>query len=144
MTTIQELLTAAGHDCEGNNRNRAIKGCNTSLAAGIKIKIAPRGKCYVSSAGREYHIGVSFADRIVRFRKLGFLEPYDVLRALATLLKDEEVKAGLAGLRASTPCECGKCSGRGIIPGFMYYANGICFDCMGLGVRGNFKIAKVS
>ena len=31
-------------------------------------------------------------------------------------------------------CSCGKCSGNGIIPAFMWYANGICFDCGGSGV----------
>lgn len=42
-------------------------------------------------------------------------------------------------------CSCNKCNGLGIIPAFSYYANGICFDCGGVGVeRGVLKnfIAK--
>jgi hypothetical protein len=31
-------------------------------------------------------------------------------------------------------CSCGKCSGKGVIPAFHYYANGICFDCGGSGI----------
>jgi hypothetical protein len=31
-------------------------------------------------------------------------------------------------------CSCNKCNGNGIIPSFMYYAEGICFDCGGSGV----------
>ena len=31
-------------------------------------------------------------------------------------------------------CSCNKCKGNGIIPSFMYYAEGICFDCGGSGV----------
>ena len=32
-------------------------------------------------------------------------------------------------------CSCSKCSGNGIIPAFMWYANGICFECGGSGVN---------
>jgi len=35
---------------------------------------------------------------------------------------------------AKGDCSCFKCSGNGIIPAFMYYANGICFDCGGSGI----------
>lgn len=31
-------------------------------------------------------------------------------------------------------CSCNKCNGQGIIPAFSYYANGVCFDCGGVGV----------
>jgi len=31
-------------------------------------------------------------------------------------------------------CSCNKCNGKGIIPRFMYYADGICFNCGGSGV----------
>lgn len=31
-------------------------------------------------------------------------------------------------------CSCNKCSGKGVIPAFDYYANGICFECGGSGI----------
>lgn len=34
-------------------------------------------------------------------------------------------------------CSCSKCHGRGIIPAFMHYAEGICFDCGGSGIDRN-------
>jgi len=34
-------------------------------------------------------------------------------------------------------CSCSKCNGNGIILAFMYYAEGICFDCGGIGVDRN-------
>lgn len=37
-------------------------------------------------------------------------------------------------MQAKGACSCGKCNGVGIIPAFMYYANGVCFDCGGSGV----------
>lgn len=32
-------------------------------------------------------------------------------------------------------CSCSKCSGRGIIPQFAHYAEGVCFDCGGMGIN---------
>ena len=32
-------------------------------------------------------------------------------------------------------CSCSKCDGQGIIPAFSYYANGVCFDCGGMGIN---------
>ena len=32
-------------------------------------------------------------------------------------------------------CSCSKCNGVGIIPSFIYYAEGICFDCGGSGIN---------
>ena len=32
-------------------------------------------------------------------------------------------------------CSCSKCDGQGIIPAFSYYANGVCFDCGGVGIN---------
>ena len=34
-------------------------------------------------------------------------------------------------------CSCAKCDGLGHIPAFSYYANGVCFDCGGLGIDRN-------
>jgi len=34
-------------------------------------------------------------------------------------------------------CSCSKCHGNGIIPGFMHYAEGVCFDCGGSGIDRN-------
>lgn len=38
---------------------------------------------------------------------------------------------------AKGDCSCAKCKGVGVIPSFMYYANGICFDCAGSGINRN-------
>jgi hypothetical protein len=143
MQTIQEILTAAGHPCSGNNRNRAIKGCNTSLAAGVLIKVSRAEHTFTAkNDGVKYNIYASFAGRMVRRLCAGRIEAYDVLSALATLLQAEAVKAELSALRVTTPCECHKCKGRGVIPAFYYYANGVCFDCMGVGFRGVLAISK--
>ena len=35
---------------------------------------------------------------------------------------------------ANGQCSCNKCNGTGNIPAFAHYANGICFDCGGVGI----------
>lgn len=30
-------------------------------------------------------------------------------------------------------CDCSKCGGSGFLPNFAYYAEGVCFECMGMG-----------
>lgn len=41
------------------------------------------------------------------------------------------------------PHSCGKCRGTGFIPQFAWYADGICFDCLGAGSFINNKIVEV-
>lgn len=36
---------------------------------------------------------------------------------------------------AKGQCSCSKCYGKGVIPMFFHYANGICFDCGGSGIN---------
>jgi hypothetical protein len=38
---------------------------------------------------------------------------------------------------ANGKCSCNKCNGTGNIPAFAHYANGICFDCGGVGIDRN-------
>ena len=36
---------------------------------------------------------------------------------------------------AKGECSCSKCDGVGVIPAFAHYANGVCFDCGGMGIN---------
>ena len=42
---------------------------------------------------------------------------------IGKMIKDELVEV----------CTCGKCGGSGFLPQFAYYADGVCFDCLGIG-----------
>lgn len=42
---------------------------------------------------------------------------------IGKMIKDELVEL----------CTCGKCGGSGFLPQFAYYADGVCFDCLGIG-----------
>jgi hypothetical protein len=44
-------------------------------------------------------------------------------RYIGKMIKDELVEV----------CTCGKCGGTGVLPQFAHYADGVCFDCLGIG-----------
>ncbi len=142
--TIQEILINAEYICDGDNRNRAIKGCNMALEAGIKIIIVKKGYHRSTKTGKHWDVKVKgYGKMLTGFLNQNGIDPYVILARVAKLIKDPEVREQLK-LHATTPSPCGKCNGSGFIPQFAYYANGVCFDCMGLGVRGKFEISKIN
>lgn len=148
--TIQSLLSQSGYDVVGlDNRNRAIKGLNTVLAnSDIKIKIAPKGKVFVSQKGTRYDFSFSIGD-------IRYVYPprpttndtknysYRILCHMADFLNKEDIK-DLIKSQTSVMCDCGKCRGTGFIPQFAWYAKGVCFDCMGFGKLGKYKVNVLS
>jgi hypothetical protein len=146
MQTIQEILSEAGHTCEGDNRNRAIKECNTALKNGVKIWVAKVGRMQTPKREdrKPYTLKVSTEkwQRTSRpnFGPDGQMDAFDVLKTLALFLQNDNVKKEMSSIRSGTPDPCGKCQGKGVIPAFYYYANGVCFECMGLGFTGKFTL----
>ena len=141
MATIQQILTEAGYTCKGDNRNRAIRGCNLSIDLGIKVQVCKKDHYHTTAKGKTWTIKVSgFGWKRLSHVK-GFIEPYHVLLVLAHFLQGK-VRANIQGeLAATTPHKCGKCDGKGVIPQFAYYANGVCFDCSGLGMTGQLNVS---
>ena len=96
------------------------------------------------SVGMNYYnscpeIFVSIATKPSGSCKFGNDEPFDTYSAeyesteniswstlgkyIGKMIKDELVEV----------CTCGKCGGSGFLPQFAYYADGVCFDCLGIG-----------
>lgn len=142
---IQTILTEAGFVCEGDNRTRAIKGCNTALKNGVNISIVKKGKMRTTKISKKnYNIKISaFGLMRVSLTQSDFIEAFDVLKVCASFLQGDDIRNKIK-MSASSPCECHKCRGRGIIPYFMYYANGVCFDCMGSGITGDYNIKNLA
>lgn len=139
--TIQQILTAADYTCEGDNRNRAIRGCNLSIDSGIKVQVCKKGYHYTTPKGKTWTIKVSGFGWKRTSHVKGFIKPYDVLLVLAQFLQGK-VRDNMQGeLAATTPHKCGKCDGKGVIPQFLYYANGVCFDCFGSGMTGQLNVS---
>jgi DnaJ-class molecular chaperone len=77
--------------------------------------------------------GEKFSDRKDNSR----LNISDILIRVARLISIN--KEGVDFLKsqafeANGQCSCKKCNGTGNIPSFAHYANGICFDCGGVGI----------
>ena len=140
--TIQEILTKSGRTCAGDNRSRAIKGCNIALNNGITIQLAEYKKIYTrGSDGFKWNIKViGHGYKRLHQAPIHF-GVYDVLSVIALFLQAEGVRENM-GLNVQSETECGKCNGTGNIPAFAWYANGVCFDCMGAGRSGKFGISK--
>jgi hypothetical protein len=60
-----------------------------------------------------------------------------VARLLIIIREDKDFFAPKL-FAAKGDCSCSKCSGVGIIPAFIFYANGICFDCGGSGINRDY------
>lgn len=60
------------------------------------------------------------------------LDLYAILCRIAQLISLN--KNGFDFLKNGN-CNCSKCNGAGFIPQFAHYANGVCFDCGGTGIK---------
>ncbi len=138
MNAIQ-IFTESGYNMENySNRKRVIQQLNQAIKVGLTIQLAPIGKVYTIE-GKNYNVKVSGFGRMMRVKlHLGF-EPIDVLKVCADFLQVKIVKEQVYS-SISTPHECYKCEGKGVIPAFYYYAKGVCFDCGGCGFQGSLNV----
>ena len=140
MENIIDIFKASGYDMDDySNRKRVIRELNYVMSLGVTIQIAPAGRVWTDSKDNyKYNvIAKGFG-----FRSRGYyreVEPIDVLKTCANLLQVKEVKEKVFAT-ITNPVVCPKCEGKGFIPQFDYYANGVCFDCGGTGYIGSTSI----
>lgn len=158
--TIISFLNEKGYSNTGDNRNFAIKSINTLLDSGfIEIILldyeASKTKRYMwEKDGKLYgtlYKVVVFGKKYlghwmpsIRKTNLGggmiswdeldykYLDLYAILCRIAQLISLN--KNGFDFLKSGN-CNCSKCNGTGFIPAFAHYANGVCFDCGGTGIK---------
>lgn len=135
--TLKQIYKDAEYFCDYDNRNYYVKSLNKLINAGIlKLDIIKKGFYKTRKDGTKYDLKVSICgwNRIRHCSGNNSIhpDPSDVLLMVARLLQNENVKTKLNAM-IQTPGSCSKCKGSGVIPYFMYYANGICFDCGGIG-----------
>ena len=158
--TIISFLQEKGYNNTGDNRNFAIKSINTVLDSGfVKIVLLDYerskthgwfwekdGKHYrtiykVTVFGKTYlghwmptHRKTNFGGGMISRDELDYknLDLYAILCRIAQLISLN--KNGFDFLKNGN-CNCSKCNGTGFIPQFAHYANGVCFDCGGTGIK---------
>lgn len=143
MKNIIDILSEAGYDTSDlSNRKKVVQQINAVLKKGVNIQIAKKGQVWRSEGEfptRKWNITVSgFGIRTKGYQHN--VEPYDILNVCAVYLKNEKVKEQIKS-QVSEPCTCRKCNGTGFIPAFAWYANGVCFDCGGIGIVGKTEIS---
>ena len=141
--TIQQILKEAGFACTEDNRANAVRSINSVLKnSKITISICETGRVWVAKNGFRYNVLFSLPGVLYSRFKTNNFDTYNILKLLASFLKDQRVKDSIYS-EVETPCQCNKCSGTGFLPEFAYYANGVCFDCMGCGITGKLVVKNV-
>lgn len=141
--TIQEILKKAGYTCEKDNRSNAVRSINSVLKnSKVTIDICEKGFVWTAKNGFKHNIKFSLPGVIYSRYKTNSFETYNILLMLGKFLQDQRVKDSIYS-EVETPCKCGKCSGTGFLPHFAYYADGVCFDCMGVGITGKLVVKNV-
>jgi len=139
---VNKLFTAAHRPEQGDNRAFIVKTLNKVLADGIvDVQISEKGKVWtnknhIDSNGNmiEFNIQIKAYGWTRRVYVSHWISADDVLKNVGKLLQNPNVSdkhttsIQLSGLEV---CECPRCNGKGIIPAFHYYCQGICFECYG-------------
>jgi hypothetical protein len=141
MSKVNELFQQSGRPNQGDNRNYFVKALNKVIEDGfITIKIQQKGKIWtnpkhvaIDGSLKKFNIEISGYGWINRsYRNIFSAE--ELLIIVGDFIQTPEVsEAHIKSLsvNAYEVCKCERCYGKGIIPAFHYYCNGICFQCYG-------------
>lgn len=141
---LDVLLKEANRKTFGDNRSRAVKNLNMLIELGVKIVICEKDYMWTTKKGFDYNFKLTYGQRSnVWLVKERSMNAYNLLLLAGRFLKRPEVKE-LIKSNISTPINCSKCAGNGIIHHFMYYAEGVCFNCGGSGLVFNNDIKVAS
>lgn len=141
--TAQEIFNEKGFKTS-DNRSLEWRNINKAISFGIGVQPVEAGCYRKTKNGLGYRIRLSFGDRGVVYEAPNLKHYNDssivsscVINCIVdfrAILEREGLfqKAIAIAEEKGTPI-CTKCKGKGIIPPFMHYCKGVCFDCMGLG-----------
>lgn len=141
MSKVNELFEQSGRPNQGDNRSYFVKALNKILEDGyITISIQDKGKVWtnpkhVAKDGSliQFNIiikGYGWTKRVYdsNFSAKG------LLTYVASFVQNpniSELHVKSISVNTLEVCECSRCNGKGFIPAFDYYCNGICFQCYG-------------
>lgn len=142
MKSIKEIVLNSNYSFDFDNRNKAVKSINNVLNnSNIEIVLAKKGYSWKLTTGMSVNLIIK-----LNGKRIGFdckdITPYRILTNLGFFLKKDWVKE-LIYSEVQTKHKCSKCNGTGYLPMFAHYANGVCFDCMGIGIRGKLSVNNI-
>lgn len=136
---IQEILKENEMPFK-DNRSFDYKNINKAIKFGLTISLVDKGFVKTSKTGFKYNYSISFENIKVNYYRKGLSKlnadcvGSTLLFAISDFIKKAKISEKIIN---KGYCKCSKCCGKGKILAFMYYAEGICFDCMGLGFKVN-------
>ena len=136
---IQEILKASNHNFNYDNRNRATKQLNNLLSeTSIEVRIAKKGFIFETKRGTKWNVKISGYGFKGLYRLPNNVDftPLDILTKVGRFLQSETLQK-IIKADVTLPCSCSRCNGAGVLSQFYYYAEGVCFDCMGSGMVSN-------
>jgi len=142
--TIQSVFSKAGYTVKGlDNRNRAIKSLNEVFSnSAITMDICESGRVWVGKDQFKYNVRIQLPGVATTRFNTKDVTPYSLLKMMGKFLRRDEVRVKIYA-ETEVPHKCDKCDGAGILPAFMYYADGVCFDCLGVGIVGKLSVKNV-
>lgn len=141
MSKVNELFEQSGRPSQGDNRSYFVKALNKVLEDGfITIKLQDKGRIwtnpkFVAKDGSliKFNIEIKGYGWTKRVYESNF-SAKDLLAHVGTFVQNPSIsEQHVKSISVNTfeVCECSRCNGKGIIPAFNYYCNGICFNCYG-------------
>jgi hypothetical protein len=139
---VNELFKSANRPEQGDNRSYIVKTLNKVLQDGVlKVAISEKGKVwtnknYVDANGNKvkFNIEIKAYGYVRRAYVSDYITADDVLKQVGKFLQHPNVSENhTSTMKVSgfEVCECERCNGKGVIPAFHYYCQGICFECYG-------------
>jgi hypothetical protein len=141
--TAQEIFNEKGFKTS-DNRSLEWRNINKAMSFGIGVEPVKAGCYRTNKNGFDFRIKLSF-ENINTYYSAPSLKHFcssDIISGCVISciidFKDNLEKKGVYQKVVEIAKEkempiCCKCKGKGIIPSFMHYCKGVCFDCMGLG-----------
>jgi len=121
MNTIQDIATQAGYSLEYSGAEFAL--INKAIESGLDIRIVEIGKVVAESDGYKWNVRFRMNGKGMKFN----LKKMDIDTLVTAYCKFAKIA------RPVDAHKCQKCNGTGLIEAFRHIANGVCFDCLGVG-----------
>lgn len=131
---IKEIVVNAGYDKPTNNW--ATKALNDALSNGMELIAIQQGYHQISKNNKKWNFKIKINGlTFVEFIPTNRVEINDVLVKIAIWLSKiiQKYKSSEQFISKISSIKCDKCGGKGIIPMFSHYADGVCFKCLGSG-----------
>lgn len=135
--TFQEIASNAGYPTKGNT-SKEWKAINAAINAGVTIELAKINCVRIGYKDFKYNIKVSFMGKSLPIYSKYLSNNINELASCTIEAIINFKRACNFEINTDNFCTCTKCNGSGKV-GFAY-ADGICFDCFGIGYIKTIKL----